>query len=243
MDKSTKGILLHRIEHSENSAILKVLTPEEGLASFIWKGAKKKRKGGSFGSIAIPLNRLELTARFKDADELHLLKEVKVANPFQKVLSEPERSSIALFLSEFLYRISSFQGPDPEYFEELEAFVDALDRIEDPRDLHLHLIARSMLHQGIAPEGNPEGSRNFDLLEGSFRKGIPEHTHYLDREESRILQHMLETGPGDEERFLKGRTNRQELLGKLIEHHRLHLGEFGPIRSLQVLREIYSDPS
>lgn len=241
VEKNSKGILLHRFDHSDNSAILKVLTPEEGACSFIWKGAKKRQKGASYGSIALPLNRLELSARFKEGDGLHLLKEIRVTTPFQKVLEEPERSAIALFLSEFLYRTTPFQPPDPYHFQEIEGFIEELDRMEDPRDLHLHFIARSMLYHGIAPEEEAPENAHFDLMQGCFRKTPPEHEHYLSPSLAEPFAEMLTQGPGEQERFLKGTEKRQELLGKLIDHHRIHLGSFGRIRSLEVLQELFTD--
>lgn len=241
MDKTTRAILLHRIDHSESSAILKVLTPEEGFISLIWKGAKKKKKGGNYGSIAIPLNRLELQARFKEAGGLHTLKEAKVERPFQNLMDQPERSSIALFLSEFLYRITPHHPPDADLYEELEAFIEVLDRSEDPRDLHVHLIARSMQHHGIAPHQGPAPDEHFDLWEGLSKKERPEHPHFLDPEQSSTFYRMLSKGPHEYQRFLKGRKARKDLLAKLIEHYRLHLGEFGRIRSLEVLEALYDD--
>jgi DNA repair protein RecO (recombination protein O) len=240
-EKSTKGVLLHRFDHSDNSAILKVLTPDDGCCSLIWKGAKKRKKGPSYGSIALPLNRLEISARFKGEDALHLLKEVRVTDPFQQVLQDPVRSSIALFLSEFLYRTTPLQAPDPSQYQELEQFIEALDRIDDPKDLHLHFIARSMLYQGIAPESEEDEGGHFDLLKGTFQEQRPEHEHYLKPLQAEIFGQMLATGPDGTGRFLNGRKERQDLLGKLIEHHRIHLGAFGTIRSLEVLQELFSE--
>lgn len=240
MDKNTKGILLHRIEHSDTSAILKVLTPEEGLSSFIWKGAKKAKKGGSYGSIATPLNRLEITARFKEEEGLHLLKEARIEKPSQNLISDPERSAIALFLGEFLYRSSRSQPPDPAYYDEVETCIEMLDRTQDPKDLHLHFIARSMHAHGIAPDEVPDGNEHFDLLEAQLKSEEPSHGHSLTPRESELLDRMLRTPLQEHQRFLKGTGSRQELLRKLIEHYRIHLGDFGPIHSLEVLQELFA---
>lgn len=240
MDKSTKGILLHRFEHSNTSAILKVLTPEEGLSSFIWKGAKKAKKGGSYGSIATPLNRLEITARFKEEGGLHLLKEARIEKPFQNLISDPKRLAIALFLGEFLYRSSYSQPPDPDHFEEVETCIEMLDRAKDPTDLHLHFVARSMHTHGIAPDEVPSGNEYFDLLEGQLQSEEPSHEHALSPEQSQLLDRMLRTALEDYQRFIKGTDARQDLLRKLIEHYRVHLGDFGPINSLDVLHELFA---
>ncbi len=241
MDKSTKGILLHRIEHSDTSAILKVLTPDEGACSFIWKGAKKAKKGGSYGSIAIPLNRLEITARFKEEGGLHLLKEARIEKPFLNLINDPERSAIALFLGEFLYRSTQLQPADPEHYREVETCIEMLDRSPDPKDLHLHFIARGMHTHGIAPEELPDENGYFDLIEGKLQKEEPTHGHSLDPQESQTLASMLRTELEEHHRFLTGTKARQELLKKLIQHFRIHLGELGPINSLDVLHDLFTD--
>jgi len=50
----TRGIVLRKIDYSETSIILQVLTPTEGVKSFIFQGAKrKKKKGNIISSLAL----------------------------------------------------------------------------------------------------------------------------------------------------------------------------------------------
>lgn len=241
MDKSVQGILLHRIDHSESSSILKVLTPEEGLASFIWKGAKKNRKGGGYGSLTLPLNRLELNVRFRKEGELHHLKELRLAEAFQRIPFDPDRRNIAFFLGEFLYRTGQSRAPDPEFFEEVRTSIDMLDQSEDPTDLHLHFLARNMLLNGIAPPDDRSDASFFDVIDGVFRTEQPSHEIYLGRAESEALKRMLETPVQEYRRFIQGSAQRRRILEKLLEHHREHMGDFGKIQSLEVLQLLSSE--
>lgn len=238
MEKTLQGIVLHRIEHSDSSAILKVLTAENGLGSYIWKGAKKKRKGGNYGSITLPLNRVEISARHRREGELHLIKEIRISEAFRNIPFDPMRNSIAIFLGEFLYRTAHHQSPDPSYFGTVWECIGILDQAEDPRDLHIHFLAQAMIPHGIAPELEAGSDAYFDILKGEVIRREPEHHLFLSPEQSQTLSEMLRTEIEDHRRFLVGTSERQQLLGKLIEHFRVHLGDFGPINSLEVLKEL-----
>ena len=43
----TKGIVLRKVDYSETSIILSVLSPNDGVKSFIYQGAKRKKKKGN----------------------------------------------------------------------------------------------------------------------------------------------------------------------------------------------------
>ena len=48
MSKGTlEGIVLSKVDYSETSIILKLLTEKEGVKSFIFQGAKRKNKKGN----------------------------------------------------------------------------------------------------------------------------------------------------------------------------------------------------
>ena len=54
----TEGIVLQKTDYSETSLILKVLTKDKGLQSFIFQGAKRKNKNGQLVS---PLSILSIS--------------------------------------------------------------------------------------------------------------------------------------------------------------------------------------
>ena len=53
---TTTGIVLQKIDYSETSLIVKVLTAEFGLKSFIYQGAKRSKKKGQLVSPLSVLN-------------------------------------------------------------------------------------------------------------------------------------------------------------------------------------------
>ena len=95
---------------------------------------------------------------------------------------------------------------------------------------------------GFSPqlEGLKESSY-FDLLEGEIRGKVPEHPHFIERDELLQWQDIQAKGLQNFEGIsLKSAQSRRKVLESLIDYYRLHLNDFGPMKSLSILKEVLS---
>ncbi|NTW99752.1 MAG: DNA repair protein RecO, partial [Geobacteraceae bacterium] len=71
---STRGIVLHSMDYSETSIIVRVYTEQLGLQSYIVKGVRKK--GARLKrNLFSPLSVLKLVANHKEGEGLRVLRE------------------------------------------------------------------------------------------------------------------------------------------------------------------------
>ena len=97
------GIVLHTLKYNDTSNIVEIYTREVGRSSFLVK-VPRSRKSGVRSVLFQPLAMVELEAEIRPNSSLHRIREAKAFYPFQSLPYHPYKSSIAMFLAEFLYR-------------------------------------------------------------------------------------------------------------------------------------------
>jgi DNA repair protein RecO (recombination protein O) len=231
----SEGILIKSTNYSESSLILKIFSEKEGIQSFIYRGAKKKNKH----NILQPLSIVNIT--YADSkSELKNVKEISLAMVYQTIPFDVLKSSVLMFLNEFLYkRLLTSNHEDKELYHYLKRQLILLDNTsKSVANFHLYFLSHLTKLVGITPGGNPEG-RYFQLVEGE----ISNHpiAPYLDSETTQALKQMLLC---NDENFAE--TNilkhiRMRLLNGLLDYFSIHLENKTEIKSLKVLTLVLGD--
>ena len=126
MYQKTVGIVLHVLKYNDSSNIVHVYTRDRGRVAFLVK-ASRSRKAGVRPTLFQPLSMVELEADFRPKANLHRVKEAKAWMPYASLPFHPYKSSIAMFLSEFLYRALREEEPDEYLFAYLQHSICWLD--------------------------------------------------------------------------------------------------------------------
>ena len=123
----TQAIVLHRFAYSDSSFIVKALTEECGVVSFIVKGGK--RKESPFKGALDPLALSEVVFRQNPNTELQFIKEAAIvdwhANLRQSLLYLAE----AQVMAEIVLRYAPQGVPLPDEFQLLEGSLKAFDEV------------------------------------------------------------------------------------------------------------------
>ena len=123
----TRAIVLHRFAYSDSSFIVKALTEECGVVSFIVKGGK--RKESPFKGALDPLALSEVVFRQNPNAELQFIKEASIidwhANLRQSLLYLAE----AQVMAEIVLRYAPQGVPLPDEFQLLEGSLKAFDEV------------------------------------------------------------------------------------------------------------------
>jgi DNA repair protein RecO (recombination protein O) len=121
----TRAIVLHRFAYSDSSFIVKALTEECGVVSFIIKGAK--RKESPFKGALDPLALSEAVFRQNPAKELQFIKEASIVNWHAHLRASLMDLAIAQVMAEIVLRYAPPGTPIPEEFALLEQALANLD--------------------------------------------------------------------------------------------------------------------
>ncbi len=231
-----KLIVLSSLKYGETSLIVKAFTYQFGVLGFMLKGVRKRRRG--IVALYQPASVLEANIMYREGKSLHGINQPKHVFVAHKTSAELQRMAKALFISECLQNILIKESPNEELFNLSADWLSALEHDDSSEFHHLRFLFASLQPLGIQPRISmrPEHTQ-FDLREGRFSHFV-EHSDVLNEEEAALFLEGL-----------KGRFNhlsslqRWQLLHHLLNYVRVHLPWMKPIKTLDVMKQVFTEPS
>ena len=234
----TPGIVLHTIKYSETSIICKIFTEALGLQSYLVQGVRASSKTNK-AALFRPLSILDLVVYDKkESKGLQRLKEYNRGFIYTDMPFNILKSTQAMFVTEVLYHSIKEGQHDPEMYEFISNWLMNLDQTQGKAvNAHLIFLVELSAHLGFRPEGDfTERTPVFDIVQGQYVPNPPNHHHYLDEQQGRLLAEMLK---GRVDYRMSGQE-RSLLLERLIDFYRYHMDGFPELRSHKILREVLS---
>ena len=231
-----EGIFLRKIKYGESGFVLSLLTKENGIQSFILQGVKGKKK--SINATLHPLAILNLEFVTPRKGKLNRLKEVQFSEPLYAIRSDFSKNAIAYFLSEVVWKSLPENEFHPHLYSYVKAAIHFLDSHDHLPNFHLIFLIRFTRFLGFYPNGQFRKSEFFDLREGLFTSLRPIHIQYLEADYAKKFQLLLDAEL--ESSFDFDRETKSELLNKIVEYYHIHLDNFGSLKTLKVLQEVFS---
>ena len=243
MIHKTKGIVLRAVKYGETSLVLTLFTELFGLQSYIVNGVRTVSKKGSSKSVFFqPSAVLDLVVYHNEYKNLQRIKEYKWAHLYQHIFSDVRKNAVAVFMIELLTKCLKQPEPSPELFYFVE---DALIHLDGATDtvtanfplffaLHLAVFFGFRIHDEFSEE-----KHYLDLEEGLFKTITPSHLNYLDDKAAEITSYILKAQQPNELEDLKlNQEFRRFLLSSYEAYYRLHISDFGSMKTLPVLKEM-----
>ena len=241
MYQKLTGIVLHALKYNDTSNIVDIYTEQVGRASFLVK-IPRSRKSGVSSVLFQPLTMVELEADVRPTSNLHRIREAKQLYPFRSLPYHPYKSSIAMFLSEFLYRALKEEASNEPLFAYLTYSIRWLDECEGRPFSNFHLVFLMRLSRflGLYPnvEDYTEGCY-FDMLNACFTPFLPKGGAFLKPDEASRIRLLLRMNYETMHLFGMSRTERNRCLMVINDYYRLHIPDFPLLRSLDVLKELF----
>lgn len=242
MQETLRGIVLRTVKYGDASLIVDVFTESRGRQSFMTSTTRAKRSVRSV-SFWQPLSMVEFSAELRpNAGKLPRPADVHAYYNYTDLPFSPVKSSLALFLAEFLSAALREEKENPLLFKYVESSLQWLDMVDSPASMaNFHVAFLMHLSRFIGIYPNLEGpDRFFDLLAGSYCDRQPPHAHFLRDAEARALPTLFRMDYPTMHLFRLSRQERQRILHVLNEYYRLHIPNFPELKSLEVLHELYS---
>lgn len=238
-----KGIVLRQIKYNDNAIIVDLFTKQRGRMPIIIKKVRNisKKKSSSNARTIMPLGLIEF-----DCD-VH--GQGKIVSPhtlynyyfFHDIPFNPIKSTIVMFVAEFLTNVLTEEGPNDLLFEYIEDSIKLLDCADKTfMNFHIVFLSRLTIFTGIRPNiDNFAINSYFDMVAGEFKILKPNHPHYLVPDEARAIPYILRMDISNMHIYKLRREQRKRILEILIEYYRIHLSGFKELKSLDVLKEVF----
>ncbi len=231
MQVKTRGIVINYLKYKDKSIIVRIYTEELGMQSYMVNGVRSAKAKTSI-ALFQPLTVLNLVVYHrKDRARINRIAEVKCGQAFKSIPFDYKKSGMALFLTEVLSKTLQEEEQNGRLFEFLWQSVLYLDDCgEAYENFHLNFLLQLSRYLGFCPESGRELA---DELEYGNAYFIPQ----AQRKEVEALYDLLLRRDYTQGRGVPA-SLRGELIDSLLAFYRLHVSNFGQLKSLGVLREM-----
>ncbi len=235
------AIVLGSVKYGDSSIILKTYTRESGVKSFIAGGLQNK-KGVLRPALVQPLSQLSLVFYEKSkGGGLKRIKEASVYKPYKQLFFDPVKSSLTMFLAEVLSHVLQEEEPDPQLFDFVSDSLVILDELQaGVGNFHLAFLLQLTDYLGFKPEEAGLNANYFDLLNGGYISFEPPHFHFIDHTVTPFWKKLQNLSLADLSSLKLNKEIREKLLTAVLEYYRLHIKDFGKLRSLDVVKTLLS---
>lgn len=239
MESKTRGIVLRTVKINDNKLIVDFLSREEGRVSAVWKvttSRTSKVRRQYFQPMTILSANLERSPR----QQMARIKEAHIAQPYSSIFLDGSKLAITFFLAEFLnYATRSMHGDAPlyDFVEQSLTWLDTSSR--GVANFHLMFMVRMSLFLGFQPDmSSYEEGALFDLREGIFCTSAPLHSDFINADDAKKMQILMRMSPSNLHLFPLSRNERNRIIDITLTYYRLHIPQFGEMKTLEVLREL-----
>jgi len=239
---STKGVVLHCMDYSETSIIVRVYTEQLGLQSYIVKGVRKK--GARMKrNLFTPLSIISLVASHKEGEGLRIMRDATCEFQLNNIATDISKMAVSIYLGELLTRAISAQMSDTSLYQFIENTVLSLNQAtESIAGFPLAFTIGLTRFMGFDPHNNFSAANSyFDLVGGNFCPFPPDHTHYFSSPLTLNFSEILTAINAGIISIKADHRTRSELLLRMLEYFRIHIPAFGEIKSVQVLSDVLKD--
>jgi len=191
-----------------------------------------------FQSLAL----LDMVVYKNEKTTLQNIKEAYLAVSYKTLTSDVCKSSIAIFLTELVYKSIREEEPNRALFTFLWNAFPRLDSAEENiSSFHLLFAIKFSTYLGFQPQSNRSPSHPFfHLREGSFQPVFHSTADCLDEKESEWFLRLMQTDLETKLLFAIPSAIRHRLLEKILCYYRFHLPGFQDFRSHEILHTVLS---
>ena len=250
-------IVLHTIKHSDSGMVVQCYSDVKGRsACYFFAGGKHSKSAMMF-----PLSMLDvvLFSRHQEGNKMPVIKEAAPVCQLPNLKTDIRKGAISIFMCELLLKTLKESSPDPSLFVFLSNSIMLLEAVDEGvENFHLHFAVNLCKVLGYMPEdnysgpsfppnptvgqaggSNPDSRTHFNFTTGKFTHDYSE-AFCFQPEESLLLHQIMSTPLAALREITCSGQMRNRFLGKIIDYLSFHTSLRIELKSLAVLRELFS---
>jgi len=237
---SSPGIILSKVRYQDNDLIVKCLTRDLGVVSYMIKNISMSKKSKNKFAFFQLLNILDLETNYNPNRSIQYIKDLKVKYNFTSLHTNIYKSSVVMFLSEILSNIIHIETKDMELFDFIEKSLIWYDKSEDSSTFYLIFLMKITHYLGFYPDCTNMSYNYFNLEEGLFESS--KNSQYVIEGSSLVLFKTILGIKFDTSKLpFIDKTNKKDILKNILIYFKLHVDGFKDPKSLKVLNQIFAD--
>ncbi|MBO6222610.1 MAG: DNA repair protein RecO [Bacteroidales bacterium] len=250
-------IVLHTIKHSDSGMVVQCYSDVKGRsACYFFAGGKHSKSAMMF-----PLSMLDvvLFSRHQEGNTMPVIKEAVPVCQLPNLKRDIRKGAISIFMCELLLKTLKESSPDPSLFVFLSNSIMLLEAVDEGvENFHLHFAVNLCKVLGYMPEdnysgpsfppnptvgqaggSNPDSRTHFNFTTGKFTHDYSE-AFCFQPEESLLLHQIMSTPLAALREITCSGQMRNRFLTRIIDYLSFHTSLRIELKSLAVLRELFS---
>lgn len=239
MFHSDEAIVLQLIPHKAHNAIVKLFTRNSGLSSCFINSVRSKSSGIRMAGLQ-PLTIINTVIDQRETKQLSTLKEMQISFLPSNIISNIEKSAVAIFIAELLSHAIKETATDELLYDFLRESIVVLNNT-DKRCANFHIIFMLNLSNqlGLLPKNSFTPQTLFlNLEEGTYQATPPERAPFLYPDESECISRLSTLPIASFANAEIPNTLRKSILHGLLKYFEIHTG-MAPLKSHLVLEEVF----
>lgn len=234
---TTNAIILNRTKYGDNAIICSVYTLEYGKQNYIIKNSLYKKNKAIY---LHPLQILEFEVDLKEGKTLFAVKAASSTYTFREIPFDIYKSTISVFISQLLNSLIKEESANKDLYNFIKnscIYLDSIDK--DFANFHLFFMIRLSQYLGYYPNNNySKENIYFNLEKGAFTDIQTEKC--TGPNSSKIIHQLLDLKLNSLDSLKLSQSSRNIILDSLVNYFELHNDKRLSIKSLAVIREIFS---
>lgn len=237
MNITTNGIILNRTKYGENAIICSVYTIEHGKQNYIIRNSLYKKNKAIY---LHPLQILEFELSVKEGKKLHTVTAASSSYVYREIPFDVYKSTISVFISQLINTVIIEETSNENLFLFIKNSVIYLDTIEKEfANFHLFFMIKLTKFLGYFPSDNYSKENNlFDLEKAEFSSIKKDYT--TGPNTAHTIHKLINMKINNLNSLKLNHESRNILLNTLIHFYELHNDKHLYIKSLPVIREIFT---
>lgn len=237
-----QGIVLDIVRHNDRHNVVTLYTREHGRMAFL-SSAGTGRNARIRNARLMPLSAITAEVSLRGNRDLQFLGQVSLITPWSDLYFNPVKTSIVMFVAEFLNAFLRQTEPDAALWDYILASVSMLDRTRRPAaNRHIAFLIGLLPFAGIQPalqDYDPACRQWFDMREGRLMPTPPIHDDILDCNEVRAMVLLSRMTAANCSYFRFRQEERRRCLSLLLRYYSVHYPGLGNLKSPEILAETF----
>jgi DNA repair protein RecO (recombination protein O) len=188
-----------------------------------------------------PLSLIDIVLDNRANKTFQYIRESSPTSLLNTVPYDPIKNSIALFLSEILHKTLRESDKENALFDFVKESILFFDTTTKGfANFHLVFLIKMTYFLGFFPNLSQfHDGVYFDMLNSQFTEQN-NNPHTLNIEETEAFAHLMRMDYDNMQIFSLSRNQRNTILEHILTYYRLHLPEFGTVKSLDILQQLFA---
>lgn len=246
MIERIEGIVTDIVKHNDTHNVVTLFTRRRGRMAFLVPIGKSKT-GRMRNAVINYMAVLGADVNINSNKELHTLRRIESLRVWHGIYSDPVKSALLFFLTEFCHRLLRQYPADEKLWQFLTQSLEILDSARPAviANFHITFLMRLLPIAGIEPQMvlYSEGLQ-FDMLSGEMidtgRVWNARPRALLTESESMFIPLLMRINYRNMNLYRFRAAERKRILEKILAYYSIHLPLGGEFKTLGVLHELFS---